>query len=290
MFAISEIQADRALRCQLSGKSAFEARLLEKDFVITAILQAVSTVEAPTGTIQFGGGTSLVKAWRLPNRLSEDIDLKYAPDPTLSRRKQNDSLRTFRALVEDTLLGMGFLVVDRVGELAPSEFFSLHLAYESRFESGSRLEPIVRLECKREAMLVSPESRVIHSIADVIEGVQEDSLQLMCTRPEEIAAQKIWIVLGEIGFFRESPRDTRHLFDLWQLSELELNHAVLAQCFLEVGLRREVRKFNQDFWAIAESNWLRNVFESELSGLTPELPEFERVLSSLRYFQSLLDN
>lgn len=289
MFAISDTQLDRVLQAQLSGSTAFGASLLEKDYVITSVLDALSKIQPPTGSVQFGGGTSLVKAWRLPNRLSEDIDLKYSPDQSLSRRQQNASLRAYRAKLEDGLLQMGFQILSRVGGVAPSEFFSVSLGYQSRFESATSIDSLVRVECKREGSLVAPEYRSIHSIADVSMGLQSNDIGLLCTRPEEIAAQKVWIVLGEIQHFTARKRDTRHLFDLWQMHSLKLDVEVLRRCYRQVELQRVPRSFTPTFWQAARAESLEAVFQSELAGLTPELPNFEDVLSVLSLFEHLLE-
>lgn len=289
MFAISDIQVDRVLQAQLSGSTSFGASLLEKDYVITSVLEIVSRITPPTGSIQFGGGTSLVKAWRLPNRLSEDIDLKYAPHTGLSRNQQNQSLRTFRAQLEEAFHHAGLAINSRVGGEAPSEFFSVNLGYQSRFESASPIETLVRVECKRESILVSPEPRPIQSIADIALGFQSQEVYLLCTRPEEIAAQKAWIVLGEIQFFTDRKRDTRHLFDLWQLNSIDLDWDVLRACFRQVQQQRSQRSFTAAFWQAASSKLLEDVFESELAGLTPDLPDFAEVLGVMRLFEQLLE-
>ena len=55
-------------------------RVVEKDFWVTAILQAVFALPM-AGHLVFKGGTSLSKGWKLLDRFSEDIDL--AMDPSL---------------------------------------------------------------------------------------------------------------------------------------------------------------------------------------------------------------
>jgi hypothetical protein len=290
MFEISAVQVERALLAQLSGSTSFPPSLLEKDYVLTATLQAIFTLKPGTGAIQFGGGTSLVKAWRLPARLSEDIDLKYTPHLELSRRKQNQSFRQFRTDLRAELLGLGLELVLETGGIAPSEFYSFHFSYTSKFASGSTVDPLVRVECRREALLLNPEVRAIHSLADEALAVDAEALSLACTRPEEISAQKLWIVLGDLEKFEANRRDFRHLFDLWQLSGLGVNQQSFAWCFREVCVSRGQRKFSDDFWRIAKSQVVRESFVSELVGLTPYLPEYSLVLEALEHFEALLEN
>lgn len=288
MFTISENQAFQALRCETSGLSPFAADLLEKDFVISEVLEFIASIKIASGSIQFGGGTSLVKAWDMPNRLSEDIDLKYAADPNLSRNRQNATLKDYRDRLEAGLVSMGFVVLDRIGEVAPSKFFSVIVSYESRFQRLATVESLVRVECKREDILLAPQLRNIVTLAETFLQLEGTGPELLCTRPEEIASQKLWIVLGDIQNFVYHPRDVRHLFDLEQLSRHGLVIEDFLHAFAQVNSDRGQRSFRPEFWAAANSDEIRAVFMDELSDLTPERLSYEDVLTSLEYFEALL--
>lgn len=290
MFRISQDQAERALLAQVSSKTPFPPSLLEKDYVLTDVLGLISSLAPKSGSIQFGGGTSLVKAWRLPARLSEDLDLKYVPDSDLSRRKQNEAFREFRLDLRRELLASGLDLVLETGGVAPSEFFSFHFAYSSQFGSRSSVDPIVRVECRREYLILDPQIRNIHSLADQALGYEENFVSIACTRPEEIAAQKLWIVLGDLDRFEANPRDFRHLFDLWQLKGLGLNVSLFTECFDEVCGRRGLRVFSSAFWQTAQSKSVAEAFGFEVEGLTPLLVEYKTVQEALRYFEALVSN
>lgn len=290
MFAISENQAFQALRCETSGLSPFAADLLEKDFVISEVLELIASLSISTGSIQFGGGTSLVKAWGMPNRLSEDIDLKYAADPSVSRNRQNASFKDYRAQLENGLLLRGLEVVGRVGEVAPSKFFSVVVAYESRFQRSRQVDSLVRVECMREETILAAQPRSIVTLADAFLKREKTGSELLCTRPEEIASQKLWITLGEIQEFTSQQRDVRHLFDLEQLSRKGMVIKDFLSAFVQVSSNRGQRSFDAEFWSAADSDELRDVFLEELSDLTPEPLSYGSVLKSLKYFEALLEN
>ena len=290
MFAISETQALQALRCETSGLSPFAADLLEKDLVISEVLQLIASLKINSGSIQFGGGTSLVKAWDLPNRLSEDIDLKYAADPNLSRNQQNAALKSYRDELEAALLNRNFVVVDRIGEVAPSQFFSMVVAYESKFERSRTVEAVVRVECKREELILLPVKRKVVNLAESLLQLEGTGAELFCTRPEEIASQKLWIVLGDIQCFAKQPRDVRHLYDLEQLSRKRLAVDDFLDAFDLVNSARGHRSFSSKFWQLAESKELEDVFMDELSDLTPALPRYSDVVLGLKRFEALLEN
>ena len=70
----------------IAHKVKLPAQVVEKDFWVSAILQAVFALPV-AGHIVFKGGTSLSKCWKLIERFSEDIDL--AVDPySLAHRKE----------------------------------------------------------------------------------------------------------------------------------------------------------------------------------------------------------
>lgn len=58
------------------GLTALPAGVIEKDLLITAVLQIVSTLESDGIQLIFCGGTCLSKAHGLIERMSEDIDFK----------------------------------------------------------------------------------------------------------------------------------------------------------------------------------------------------------------------
>jgi hypothetical protein len=62
----------------IAHKVGLPAQIIEKDFWVTAILQAVFALPVAEHLI-FKGGTSLSKGWKLIERFSEDIDLAIDP-------------------------------------------------------------------------------------------------------------------------------------------------------------------------------------------------------------------
>lgn len=57
--------------------------LVEKDFHVVRALRALAGIAHTGATLAFGGGTSLCRAYRLIDRMSEDIDLRIASDVPL---------------------------------------------------------------------------------------------------------------------------------------------------------------------------------------------------------------
>ena len=97
-----------ALRAAASGLSDASGRseaallpLIEKDYWVTTVL---STIVAKHGDIvTFKGGTSLARAWRLTQRLSEDIDLGVEPGNLSISQRDN----LFFEIEETVASGLG---------------------------------------------------------------------------------------------------------------------------------------------------------------------------------------
>ena len=79
--------------------------LVEKDFYVVRALTVLQGIEAEGARLVFGGGTSLCRAYRLIERMSEDIDLRIVGPTPLSEGGR----RRFRKKVTDGLLAAGWV-------------------------------------------------------------------------------------------------------------------------------------------------------------------------------------
>lgn len=71
----------------------------EKDFYVTQVIAIVSTVKHDLYDLIFQGGTSLAKAHRIIERMSEDCDFRVRfknPGLKLSKESKRKALRQFR--------------------------------------------------------------------------------------------------------------------------------------------------------------------------------------------------
>ena len=78
--------------------------LVEKDYYVVKALAAITLIETEPFSLVFGGGTSLCRAHRLIQRMSEDIDLKVVGEHEPTRPE----LRHLRDRITDALLATGF--------------------------------------------------------------------------------------------------------------------------------------------------------------------------------------
>jgi hypothetical protein len=99
------------------------ASILEKDVHVTDALQALMGMQFPGIRLVFCGGTSLSKAYRLIERMSEDVDLKIVLDEpnALTASAQKRHLSHLKTEVCQVLAGLGFeeTVEERVARNEP---------------------------------------------------------------------------------------------------------------------------------------------------------------------------
>lgn len=81
MKSIDSAQAQQIADLINEEGLSIDAFALEKDFHVSSALTAISKISDPTFDLVFCGGTCLSKAYRILERLSEDVDIKVAFKP-----------------------------------------------------------------------------------------------------------------------------------------------------------------------------------------------------------------
>jgi predicted nucleotidyltransferase component of viral defense system len=97
LFLISDEQADLVSETVNQNRSVFREEILEKDLVISKVLELVSKLSTAPLQLAFGGGTSLVKARGLMDRLSEDVDIKVITPEELPQSTLRSAMRAIRS-------------------------------------------------------------------------------------------------------------------------------------------------------------------------------------------------
>jgi hypothetical protein len=125
------------------------ASILEKDIHVTDALQALMSMQFVGTSLVFCGGTSLSKAYRLIERMSEDVDLKVVLDESglLSASAQKRYFSQLKAAVAQVISGLGF-VEDANERLARNEnrYFASRWQYAPQYPHDTSLRPYLSLE------------------------------------------------------------------------------------------------------------------------------------------------
>jgi hypothetical protein len=84
--------------------------VVAKDFHVVRAIRALVALDAAPFALIFGGGTALARAYKLVQRMSEDVDFKMVlrTPPPLSRSALQRQLALLRERVSAALVAAGF--------------------------------------------------------------------------------------------------------------------------------------------------------------------------------------
>lgn len=224
----------------VAHKVGLPAQVIEKDFWVTAILQAVFALPVAKHLV-FKGGTSLSKGWKLIDRFSEDIDI--AVDPVILgvqegdlTKKQIKKLRKASSLfVLEELTPMIckevkheglhlFVTVDAQpngeGDNTYPEPRQIYLHYKSVFDKALMyLRPDVVLEVSARSLLEPTEPIQIKSILGENLPVMPLTDSIIYTAiPAKTFLEKVFLLHELFSVPRHgmiAERKSRHLYDLY---------------------------------------------------------------------------
>lgn len=202
--------------------------VIEKDFYVTKAIHLVSDIGSEYLRLVFQGGTSLAKAHRLIERMSEDSDWRIQQKSGfefLSKEQRRKHLREFRHEIVANLK-KEFIIKDPVRVRNEGQFMRVDLEYESIFETSSLLRPYLQMEffladVKIEPITL-PTTTLIQQTLGAIAGHTEKEVH--CISILETAAEK-WVALTRrvaTMEYRQNYRDAslvRHIYDLYQIHE-----------------------------------------------------------------------
>lgn len=276
MFQIPQSQLEQIEKLELSGKTTFPSAAIEKDLAISAVLNVVAKVRLPELRTGFGGGTSLVKARGLMDRLSEDVDLKVIVASHVNRSRRRSLLRTHRDLLADALMTAGFEVRSSQTKLE-GQFRQLVLQYQSHF-SGERFSSTIQLELWQQDELLPLELLPIQSILHSQLFEPEPTLLLMeVVNLNETAAQKVVALLAYAKLIADRPKLVRHIYDIWRIAPENLNQDLLLKVFdfsvSELSQRHGNVLTAREVWTLLAENLeflrqadsLRKIFDFQIS-------------------------
>lgn len=124
--------------------------VVEKDLYVTKVISIVSQVTHDLYDIVFQGGTSLAKAHRIIERMSEDCDFRIRfkdPGMKLSKETKRKTLRQFRHDIIEALKSNGFSVNDDdVKVRNERQFMRIRARYSSMFPAIAELKSFLAVD------------------------------------------------------------------------------------------------------------------------------------------------
>ncbi len=201
------------------------AGLLEKDAHLTDALRALFKLPLQGMHLVFCGGTSLSKAHRLIERMSEDADLKIVLDAAtlrLSRAQIRARLSALKAEVSQALTAIGLVEdPDRALALNENHYFRSEWSYRRKYESAASLRPKLQVELTVRAPVLKPPICLIASLSDQLAGRQQDAFPVATVALAETMAEKVLSFLRRFAQHRAGLSNqawdsalVRHVYDV----------------------------------------------------------------------------
>ncbi len=213
---------------QLTGLSRF---VIEKDLYVTQAISIVSNITHELYDLVFQGGTSLAKAHRIIERMSEDCDFRIRfkdSEGKFSKEFRRKALRKFRYELVEELKASGFTISNSdVRVRNEGQFMGIRANYPSMYPTTEGIKPFLALEFFLAEVKVNPENKPVTTLVKQILGgkVEHPEFPVNSVAIIETAAEK-WVGLTRrvaTSTHRKHYRDAnlvRHLYDLYQINKL----------------------------------------------------------------------
>ena len=220
---------------------------IEKDFVLTFILKKVYE-SGLKDRLVFKGGTALHKLY-LHKRTSIDLDFTEARPVKINELK---------AVIEDREINSKIKEINKTGNST-----KVVLSYTSALEYKNN---IILDISKREKPILKP-------ITKELKSPYFKEIEVLTFQLEELIAEKIRAVIQ-----RNKPRDYLDVYYVLGRKGFDFNKAI--------GIAKQKLKASGGEFdagrAFRDLDVVRSLWEEDLRGLTPEMPDFDRVVKRIK--------
>jgi predicted nucleotidyltransferase component of viral defense system len=202
--------------------------IIEKDYYVTHIIHALSSIENEYFRLIFAGGTCLAKAHKIVKRMSEDVDFKIQfkqNGNTFSKNRLLKELKKFRSQIISSLV-LPDLTISDTAVRNEGQYLRAELTYPTLFTASDTLRPHLLLEFTLSDVRLPTENLSINSIIEDV--IEIDALFspsfINCVSADETAIEK-WVSLTrrisaiEREYDYDDPTLVRHIYDLHAIKQ-----------------------------------------------------------------------
>lgn len=244
-------------------------RQIEKDYVLSWVLFAISKNDVLKNVLVFKGGTVLKKAYFEDYRFSEDLDFTLTNENVSNEQIQLEFRKLFEFIREEANIEM--LIDEKKWTIYESGSPQFYIDYVGPLKGaiGSR---DLKIDITRGEILET--EIVIRSIFRVYTDLEE-AFQLKCYSLGEVLIEKMAALMG-----RTEPRD---LYDFWYLTEVErLNIKEHAVSFYSKAKRKQhdPKMFAEK--VLSKEKAFKRDWENKLSSQIHDLPQYETILREVK--------
>jgi len=258
--------------------------VVEKDYVISYLLKAISVTDDLNELLVMKGGTALRKLYFKDYRFSEDLD--YSTREIGPITNLETKITSAANLAEDLLNERGPFRI----EISPLELRDPHpggqASYVIRVQFPDHRQPLCRVKVEitiDEPVLLQPEIRsILHDFPEPFKG------SVSVYQMTEIVAEKLRALLQNLARMDArgwgSGRVARDYYDLWYLLDrIELNGEVLTNLTKRKSAHRNVQAdsiddfFSPSLIELAERQW-----DKQLQIFVPSAPNVDKVIEDIK--------
>ena len=248
---------------RLANREKIALGVLEKDYVLTEVLKALSQVASLSDLLVFKGGTALRKVYFADWRYSEDLD--FTAKHEMKKEELRRSLDEWYSQVEQTSqirLTTKMLHKPNGYARVRSQFTGL-LAYPGMIFMDLSFDEPLCLDAERRQILPKP--------------FLSEGREVLAYRLEELLAEKIRSLL-ERG-------KSRDFYDVWRLLKEKtsiLDFKLLGQVLVKKLKHKKLNFTGIEDFLPKDTEALKQYWASELEQQITQLPSLDAVLKELQ--------
>ena len=254
---------------KIATKSRVSDQQIEKDYVLSWLLFAISKNKILHKALVFKGGTVLKKAYFEDYRFSEDLDFTLINETISNEQILQEFNTLFDFIKEESNIDMR---IDQkkwaIHESGSPQFYIDYVA-SLQGSMGSR---DLKIDITRgEILETEVETKTIfRNYSDL-----EEDFQLQCYSLAEVLIEKMTALMG-----RTEPRD---LYDFWYLTEIE--KIKIADYLFEFQNKALHKKQDPKIFVekvLSKETALKRDWEKKLVSQIHDLPKYEDVFRGVR--------
>jgi predicted nucleotidyltransferase component of viral defense system len=249
---------------KIATQNRVSDRQIEKDYVLSWLLFAISKNEILYNTLVFKGGTVLKKAYFEDYRFSEDLDFTLIDETVSNEQILSEFNNLFEFIKEEANIDMQ---IDpkkwTIHELGSPQFY-IDYAASLRGSMGSR---DLKIDITRGEILETEieMKTIFRNYSDL-----EENFNLQCYSLAEILIEKMTALMG-----RTEPRD---LYDFWYLTEIErfdISNYLFEFQNKAQHKKQDPKKFTEK--VLSKETAFKRDWEKKLISQIHDLPKYEEV-------------
>ncbi|MVZ98139.1 nucleotidyl transferase AbiEii/AbiGii toxin family protein [Sphingorhabdus sp. IMCC26285] len=229
---------------RVAGAIGVDESFVEKDFYVVAAIRILLGCATEDLNPVFSGGTALLKAHKLVERFSEDMDFKLHLSEAFTAKSGNQRrniLSAFKNDIVNAWVAAGFTIVD-VKALDGNGFIAISMQYPSVLETGDMhpaLRPHILAEISAKPPKLPTLSKSVQSFVLAERGGDAEVPDIQCIDPVETAADKLsafaWrSIVRDRTHPNDDPAIIRHVHDLAKLAPVIEHSAIFPKLLAEV--------------------------------------------------------